>query len=96
MNKKTVRKKPWEMTSAELEELALECERDIAAGNFRPLTPAQRAKWERLRRKSIQKAAAHTQTTVFHVENALLKKLDRLAKKSGGALRRGPELTGAA
>jgi len=45
-------KKPyWEMTTEELAEATAEFDKEFIVETFRPLTPAQRALWERIKRK---------------------------------------------
>jgi hypothetical protein len=70
------------MTTAELREATKEFDREFSMDSFRPLTPAQRALWEKKRplrgRPRVGQGAAVVSVSI---EKGLLSKTDRLAKK---------------
>lgn len=56
-----------------------EFEEEFVADSFKPLTPAERARWRRVRGKAKAKAAS----AFVQVEPRLLKRLDALSKQMG-------------
>lgn len=51
MRREKAKKPYWEMTGEELAEATAEFDQEFIAETFRPLTPAQRALWKRIKRK---------------------------------------------
>ena len=85
-NQKLNGKKPskpyWEMNKEELAAATAEYDTDFDDSQFKPLTPAQRAKWERLQRKPGRpKIGNGVKVISLSVEQSLLARADRLAKK---------------
>ncbi len=83
---KATDKKPlkpyWEMDKDELAAATAEYDTDFDDSQFKPLTPAQRAKWERLQRKPGRpKVGSGVKVISLSVEQGLLARADRLAKK---------------
>ena len=70
----------WEMNTAELAEATKEFDTEFIADTFKPLSPAQRAKWEALRRKKPAKPKPAAGLSVS-VEADLLSWLTSQAKK---------------
>jgi hypothetical protein len=72
----------WEMTEAERTESIKQFDKEFVIDTFRPLTPAERAQWNRMKRKpgrpQIGKGAAVVSVSI---ERDLLSRADRLAKK---------------
>ncbi|MEX2137753.1 MAG: hypothetical protein WD894_00715 [Pirellulales bacterium] len=84
--KKAKSKKPtkpyWEMNKEELAAATAEFDREFVIDEFKPLTPAQRAKWKRLQRKPGRpKVGNGVKVISLSVEQGLLARADRLAKK---------------
>ena len=72
----------WEMNTAELAEATKEFDTPSPPGRWRPMTPAERARWERLVRKPGRpKVGAGAEVVSVSIERTLLKAADRLAKK---------------
>ena len=72
----------WEMNTEELAAATAEFDREFVIDEFKPLTPAQRAKWERLQRKPGRpKVGTGVKVISFSIEPGLLDRADRLAKK---------------
>jgi len=77
-------KKFLEMTPDERDEYVKEFDKEFIADTFRPLTPKQRAAWERIRRKRPRGRPVRGKgSTVISisVERELLAASDRLARK---------------
>jgi len=79
---KKSKKKYWEMTSAELTEATKEFDREFVADTFHPLSPENRARWERAKRKP-KSGIAGVKTIAVSVDKTLLKRTENLAKKKG-------------
>jgi hypothetical protein len=77
--------KPYDqMTTAELAKATAEFDREFIADTFHPLTPAQRAQWERMRRKPGRpRQGKGVQVISVSVEKDLLARSDRLARRMG-------------
>ena len=82
------RKKPkrsnrpyWEMTTAELREATKEFDREFVGETFRPMTPQERAQFERARKRGRPRNGLGAKTISVTVEKRLLAQADRLAKK---------------
>jgi hypothetical protein len=72
----------WEMNKEELAAATAEYDADFDDSQFKPLTAAQRAKWERLQRKPGRpKVGNGVKVISLSVEQGLLSRADRLAKK---------------
>lgn len=71
----------WEMTTAELREATKEFDESMVILKSKPLTPAQRVKWEALRRKRPAKAKPTAGLSVS-VQADLLSWLTSQAKKN--------------
>ena len=70
------------MNKEELAAATAEFDREFVIDEFKPLTPAQRAKWERLQRKpGGPKVSNGVKVISLSVEQGLLARADRLAKK---------------
>lgn len=70
------------MNKAELAAATAEFDREFVEDEFKPLTPSQRAKWERLQRKPGRpKIGNGVKVISLSVEQNLLARADRLAKK---------------
>lgn len=70
------------MTTAELERLTADLDQEFIADTFHPLTPAERKRWEAMKRKPGRpKTGAGAKVISLSVERGLLAKSDRLAKK---------------
>lgn len=73
-----------EMTHEELERLTADLDEEFIIDKSRPLTPAQRRRWEAMKRKPGRpKRGAGVQAISVSVERDLLARADRLAKKLG-------------
>jgi len=81
--RKTSTSKPyWEMTTGELREATSEFDREFVGESFAALTPEQRARFERARRKRGRpRVGMGSKTISVTVEKRLLAEADRLAKK---------------
>jgi len=74
--------KPYsEMTTAELREATKEFDREFIGKTFRPATPAERARFDRARKRGRPRIGKGSKTIAVTVERSLLTKTDRLAKK---------------
>ena len=71
----------WEMTTAELREATKEFDREFVGDTFRPPTPAERARFERARKRGRPRNGLGAKTISVTVEKRLLAQTDRLAKK---------------
>lgn len=77
--------KPYDqMTTEELAEATVEFDREFIADTFRPMTPAERARWERARRKPGRpRVGQGVRVISLSVEKGLLERSDRLARSLG-------------
>ncbi len=71
----------WEMTTAELREATKEFDQEFVGDTFRPATAAERARFERARKRGRPRRGLGTKTISVTVEKRLLAQADRLAKK---------------
>ncbi len=79
---KTSAVKPyWEMTTAELRVATKEFDREFVGDTFRSLTPAERARFERARKRGRPRRGLGAKTISVTVEKRLLAQADRLARK---------------
>jgi hypothetical protein len=82
---KKKRAKPYDqMTTAELRKATAEFDREFIADSFHPMSPAERAQWERIRRKMGRpRQGKCVQVISVSVEKDLLARSDRLARRLG-------------
>jgi hypothetical protein len=81
---KKTQKPFWEMNKQELAEATAEFDKEFIGDTFRPMTPAERAQWERIRNKPGRpRTGQGAQVISVSVEKGLLKRSDRLAKRLG-------------
>ncbi len=74
--------KPYsDMTAAELREATKEFDREFVGDTFRPATPAERARFDRARKRGRPRVGKGSKTIAVTVERGLLAKTDRLAKR---------------
>jgi hypothetical protein len=71
----------WEMTTAELREATKEFDQEFIGDTFRPPTAAERARFERARKRGRPRRGLGAKTISVTVEKRLLAQADRLAKK---------------
>ena len=78
-----MKKKPyWEMTTAELAEATKEYDKPFAEDLSRPLTPEEKKRWRRVKRKRGRpKNGLGFQRVTISMERGLLSKVNALAKK---------------
>jgi hypothetical protein len=84
MPKKQPMKPFWEMTTAELREATREFDTPSKDGyGFRRMTPAERARWNRAKRKPGRpKIGKGAKSVLISVERDLLKNADAFARKN--------------
>ena len=74
--------KPYqEMTTAERRQATKEFDQEFIGETFRPLTPEERARFERARKRRRPPVGKGSTTISVTVEKRLLAETDRLAKK---------------
>ncbi len=75
--------KPYsEMTTAELRVATKEFDRPFIIDTFRPMTPAERARWNRVKRnRGRPRVGEGAEVVSVSIERGLLSKADKLAKK---------------
>ena len=84
MKKQKQTKPYWEMNTDELAEATKEFDQEFVADKFRPLTAAERAKWQRVKRKPGRpRQGLGVKVISVSVEQRLLSESDALAKKLG-------------
>jgi hypothetical protein len=72
------------MNTEELAAATAEFDEEMIIDQTRPLTPAERARWERIRRKPGRPRVGRGATVIsVSVERALLERSDALAKSMG-------------
>ena len=78
-----MKKKPyWEMTSAELTEATKQFDEPLVVDKSRPLSPAEREQWKRIKRKRGRpKKGQGFQRVSVSIERGLLKRASALAKR---------------
>jgi len=78
-----MKQKPyWEMTSKELAEATKQFDEPFVVDQSRPLTPAERKQWKRLKRKRGRpKIGQGFKRVSMSLEKGLLKRATALAKK---------------
>ena len=82
MIRRTAQKPYWEMNVEELQAATREFDKEFIVDTFSPLTPADRKLWERAKRKQGRpRQGAGTKVVAVTVEQTLLAKADKLAKK---------------
>jgi hypothetical protein len=77
--------KPYsQMTTRELAEATAEFDREFIIDSCRPMTPAEKAQWERARRKPGRpRNGKGAKVISVSVEEDLLERSDRLARRLG-------------
>lgn len=82
MTKKRVQNPYWEMTKKELTEATGEFDEEFAAESFEPLSAADQARWEKVKRKSAQaRNGASTRLISVRLSRDLIARCDALARK---------------
>ena len=82
MSRKQATKPYWEMTTEELREATKEFDEEFVAEQAKPLTPAMRARWEKVKAKSAGEKNGRAQKTIaVRLDKALLDQCTALAKK---------------
>ena len=82
MKNKKPSKPYWEMTTAELREATKQFDEEFVADKGRPLTPAEQARWERVKAKGEPPQNSKTEAHIaVRLDKALLKRCTALAKK---------------
>ena len=82
MKTKDTQKPISEMTTAELDEMAAEFDREFVIDTFGPMTPASRARWKRVQNKRGRpRTGAGCKAISVTVEKTLLKRVDALARR---------------
>ena len=82
MSRKKSEKPYWEMTTEELREATKEFDEEFVAEQAKPLTPAMRARWEKVKAKSAGEKNGRAQKTIaVRLEKTLLDRCAALAKK---------------
>jgi len=72
------------MTTAELAEATADLDQEFIMDTFRPLTPEQKAQWQRARRKRGRPRVGRGAKVIsVSVEGGLLERSDRAAHKLG-------------
>ena len=79
--KSSASKAYWQMTTAELRAATQEFDQEQIGDTFRPATPAERARFERARKRGRPRIGAGSKTISVTVEAGLLAETDRLAKR---------------
>jgi hypothetical protein len=81
-NRKNKAKPHWEMTTPELREATKRFDEEFIFATARPLTPEERAQWERVKAKSEPPANGKAEQTIaVRLDKALPKRCTALAKK---------------
>jgi uncharacterized protein (DUF4415 family) len=84
--KRSSKKKAWtKMTARELAEATKEFDKPIRFEDTRPLTPAERLRWRRARRGSVDSLRLSNgkhRTIRVRVDEDLLKQFDKFAKRN--------------
>ena len=84
--KKRTKHKAWtQMTTAELAKATKRFDKPIGLEDTRPLSPANRKRWERSRRHpvySLHVYSGKTRTLRIQVDDALLRQFDEFAKRN--------------
>jgi hypothetical protein len=86
MTRKRPLKPSSRMTTSELAEQTAEFDQEFIADTFRPMTAADRRRWERIRQKgraSNKKSADAVTAVRVALEPGLLRRADALAEKLG-------------
>ncbi len=71
----------WEMNTAELREATKEFDEEFVGDTFHPATAAERARFERARKRGRPRNGLGAKTISVTVEKRLLAETDRLAKR---------------
>src|ERR1700687_1435259 len=82
MSQKTNTKPFWEMNLEELREATKEFDEEFVIEKSRPLTPKERAQWERVRAKLVAERRRNGERVIaVRLEQKLLDRCTALAKK---------------
>ena len=82
--KKKAQKPYWEMNTQELAAATAELDQEFVIDKCTPLSPEMRARWEKTKRKTTRQGRnAQGLRVVAGLEEDLLKRSDKLAKKMG-------------
>ena len=82
MSRKRTSKPYWEMNLEELREATAEFDKEFVSDTFRPLTPEERARWEKFRFSwKASKEPSGMQVIAVRVDKRLLDRCTALAKK---------------
>ena len=84
MNRRKQAKPFWEMNTEQLAAATAEFDKEFVADTFRPMTVAERARWQRIKRKPGRpRNGRGVKVISVSVEKDLLKQSDALAKRLG-------------
>ena len=84
MNRRKQAKPFWEMNTEQLAAATAEFDKEFIADTFRPMTVAERARWQRIKRKPGRPRNGRGAKVIsVSVEKDLLKQSDALAKRLG-------------
>lgn len=84
MNSRKQAKAFWEMNTEELAAATAEFDKEFIADSFRPMTAAERARWQLIKRKPGRpRNGRGVKVISVSVEKDLLKQSDALAKRLG-------------
>ncbi len=84
MNRRKQAKPFWEMNTEQLAAATAEFDKEFIADTFRPMTVAERARWQRIKRKPGRpRNGRGVKVISVSVEKDLLKQSDALAKRLG-------------
>ena len=84
MNRRKQAKPFWEMNTEELAAATAEFDKEFIVDTFRPMTAAERARWQRIKRKPGRpRNGRGVKVISVSVEKDLLKQSDALAKRLG-------------
>ncbi len=82
MKRKTTQKKYWEMTTAELAEATKEFDGEIDESRFKPLSPKERAAWDKIMAAPAKSIMLRSKRTVeISIDPKLVDAIDSIAKK---------------
>ena len=83
--KKKAQKPYWQMNTQELAAATAELDQEFAIDKCTPLSPEMRARWEKAKHKTTRQGrnAQGLRVVAVRLEEDLLKRSDKLAKKMG-------------
>ena len=86
MPKKNTKRKPWnQMTTEELAAATKQFEKPIRFEDTKPLTPEQKARWEKSRNGAVYSVRVYDgkkKTIRIQVDESLLKQFDKFAERN--------------